>query len=105
MTGAELMGVVLFGIAVFGTIFGVFKFLDGKFGALREKLDGVDKDLSEHKVHAAENFATKAGMHEQTNQIMRAIETVGSRLDSGLAGLSDRLDRLYENPPRRTPTR
>ena len=102
MTGAELMGFVLFGITVFGTIFGVFKFLDGKFGALREKLDQVDKDLSDHKVHSAENFATKAGMHEQTNQIMRAIETVGNRLDSGLSGLSDRLDRLYENSPRRT---
>lgn len=96
------MGVVLFGITVFGTIFGVFKFFDGKFVALHKRADEGEKALAAHKLHIAETYVTKAGMQEQTSQIMKAIEGVGNRFDSGIAGLTDRLDRLYESPPRRT---
>lgn len=38
---------------------------------------------------------TKAGMQEQTAQIMSAIEGVGSRIDS----LGEQLDRFYEAWP------
>jgi hypothetical protein len=101
MTGAEIMAVVGFGMAVFGTLFGIWKYLDGKLVAQRRDNEKVVSDLAAHKLHVAETYVTKAGMHEQTSQIMKAIEGVGNRID----GLNERLDRLYENQPRRTTTR
>ncbi|MBX4941189.1 hypothetical protein [Rhizobium binae] len=98
MTGAEIMAVVGFGMAVFGTLFGIWKYLDGKLVAQRHDTERVASDLSAHKLHVAEAYVTKAGMQEQTSAIMRAIEGVGNRID----GLNERLDRLYENQPRRT---
>ncbi len=96
------MAVVGFGMAVFGTLFGIWRYLDGKLTAGRKETEAVAKELAEHKLHTAETYVTKTGMHEQTSQIMKAIEGVGNRIDGGLAGLTDRLDRLYENQPRRT---
>lgn len=60
----------------------------------------VRDDLAAHKLHVAETYTTKAGMQEQTSQIMRAIESVGSRID----GVHERLDRAFEasKPARRT---
>lgn len=101
MTGAEIMAVVGFFLAVFGTLFGIWRYLDGKLTSARKDTEKVASDLSAHKLHTAETYVTKAGMQEQTGQIMRAIEGVGNRID----GLNDRLDRLYENQPRRSTTR
>ncbi|WP_189635729.1 DUF2513 domain-containing protein [Rhizobium grahamii] len=56
------------------------------------KADKAASDLAAHKLHAAETFVTKAGMQEQTAQIMRAIEGVGNRIDS----VHERLDRAFE---------
>jgi hypothetical protein len=53
------------------------------------------EELAAHKLHAAEVFATKAGMQEQTAQLLRAIEGVGNRID----GLHERLDRAFETRP------
>ena len=98
MTGPEIMAVVGFIVMLFGVIFGVWKYLDGKLTSARKETDGVARDLAAHKLHAAETFATKAGMQEQTTQIMRAIEGVGNRID----GVHERLDRMYEaRPPAR----
>jgi hypothetical protein len=41
-------------------------------------------------LRAAETSATKAGMQEQTSQIMRAIESVAHRID----GLTERIDNI-----------
>ena len=102
MTAGELMAVVAFGLTFFGTLFGVWKYLDGKLTAQRRETDAVARDLAAHKLHAAETFATKAGMAEQTAQLLRAIEGVGNRID----GVHERLDRLYEaQPPARRTAR
>ncbi|MDW9500279.1 hypothetical protein CN198_19020 [Sinorhizobium meliloti] len=85
MTGAEIMYAVGFFVGLFGAIFGVWKYVDGKIGAVRD-------ELAAHKLHVAESYVTKAGMQEQTAQIMRAIEGVGSRIDA----ISERLDRVFE---------
>jgi hypothetical protein len=85
MTGAEIMYAVGFFVGVFGAIFGVWKFVDGKIGAVRD-------ELSAHRLHVAESYVTKAGMQEQTAQIMRAIEGVGNRIDA----FGERLDRVFE---------
>lgn len=57
----------------------------GQIGKVRD-------DLAAHKLHVAETYTTKAGMAEQTAQIMRAIEGIGNRID----GLTERLDRSFE---------
>ncbi|MBX5010906.1 hypothetical protein HJB67_13170 [Rhizobium lentis] len=98
MTGPEIMAAVGFGMAVFGTIFAIWKYLDSKLMIQRRDTEKVSADLAAHKLHVAESYVTKAGMQEQTSQIMKAIEGVGNRID----GLNERLDRLYENQPRRT---
>lgn len=85
MTGAEIMYAVGFFVGVFGAVFGVWKFFDSKIGAVRD-------ELAAHKLHVAESYVTKAGMQEQTAQIMRAIEGVGNRIDA----FGERLDRVFE---------
>nr|WP_314094224.1 hypothetical protein [uncultured Shinella sp.] len=92
MTGPEIMAVVGFIVMLFGAIFGVWKYLDGKLTSARKETETVSRDLAAHKLHAAETFATKQGMQEQTSQMLRAIEGVASRID----GISERLDRVFE---------
>lgn len=92
MTPAEIMGAVGFVLLLFGYAFGVWKYVDGKIGQVRD-------DLAAQKLHAAETFATKAGMQEQTNALLRAIESLGSRID----GIAERIDNIIlQRPTRRS---
>nr|WP_280518847.1 hypothetical protein [Shinella curvata] len=93
------MAVVGFIVMLFGAIFGVWKYLDGKLTSARQETDTVARDLAAHKLHAAETFATKQGMQEQTGQMLRAIEGVASRID----GISERLDNILLQRPARSP--
>lgn len=112
MSGPEIMAVVGFFVMLSGTLWGIWWRIEGKVKEAKDSavatasaaqaLAALARDeLASHKLHAAETFATKAGMQEQTAQIMRAIESVGNRLD----GVHERLDRLYESPPSRRATR
>lgn len=96
MTGAELMTVVLFGVGLLGAIFGAF----WKMWALIQDAGGkgekASTDLAEFKLRVAETYVTRAGMQEQTSQIMRAIESVAHRID----GLTERIDNIMAS---RTP--
>lgn len=38
-------------------------------------------ELSAHKLHVAETYTTKQSLAEQTQQIMRAIESLGDKID------------------------
>jgi cobalamin biosynthesis protein CbiD len=103
MTGPEIMGVVGFIVMLFGFLFGLWKYVEGHIktvhsecGAKAEAATALAaltrQELSDYKLRAAETFATKAGMQEQTSQIMRAIESVANRID----GLTERMDRVFE---------
>lgn len=98
MTGPEIMAVVGFFVMLAGAGWRVWARVEAKVKVAEDKADKNTADLAQHKLHTAETYVTKAGMHEQTSAIMKAIEGVGNRID----GLNDRLDRLYENQPRRT---
>lgn len=92
MTGDNWLSYIgpLVGLA--GLILTIWWKVEGKISAQGDKADKAIADLAAHKVHAAETFATKAGLQEQTAQLLRAIEGVGSRID----GVHERLDRVFE---------
>ncbi|WP_425963834.1 hypothetical protein [Rhizobium nepotum] len=107
MTGAEIMGAVGFFVMLFGFFFGLWKYVDAKINAAKIEASGAAsaahamaslarEELSLHKLHVAEVYATKAGMQEQTAQLLRAIEGIGNRIES----MNERLDRAFENQPR-----
>lgn len=90
MTGAEIMAVVAFIVTLFGALTGIFWRMWGLIHDAGAKGEQAQKDLAEYKLRAAETFATKTGMQEQTSQIMRAIESVANRID----GLTERIDNI-----------
>ncbi|MBB6299890.1 hypothetical protein [Rhizobium leucaenae] len=92
MSGADLIAAVGPMVPVIGLILTIWWRVEGKIDAARDKAEKAEADLAAHKLHAAETFATKAGMQEQTAQLLRAIEGVGNRID----GLHERLDRAFE---------
>lgn len=47
-------------------------------------------DLAAHKLHVAEAYATKAGLSEQTTQIMKAFASLGAKIDR----TNERLDNM-----------
>lgn len=109
MTGAEIMAVAGFFILLFGFIFGLWKYVDAKLMGVKQDAAIVAssaqataslarEELSAHRLHVAEHYVTKAGMQEQTAQIMKAIDSFGERLDVGLSGVNQRLDRVFEQP-------
>lgn len=61
---------------------------------LEQDLGDMKEAHADFRTHIAETYVTKAGMQEQTGQLLRAIESIGKRID----GLNDRLDRLYDSP-------
>ncbi|QXC49519.1 hypothetical protein KHC17_16780 [Agrobacterium salinitolerans] len=107
MTGAEIMAVVGFFVMLFGFFFGLWKYIDAKIGVAKAEASSAAsaagamaslarEELARHKTHVAETYATKAGMQEQTTQLLRAIEGIGNRIES----MNERLDRAFENQPR-----
>lgn len=56
----------------------------------------VKEDLSEHKLHVSETYATKAGLSEQMVSVTKAITDMSERIDKRLDTMTDRLDRVIE---------
>lgn len=52
----------------------------------------VRDELAAHRLHVAEKYVTKAGLSEQTAQIMQAINGVSGKLDH----LNERIDGLMQ---------
>jgi hypothetical protein len=64
-------------------------------------LSDVRGELAAHKLHTAETYVTKAGMSEQTAAIMKAIDSVGEKIDR----TNERLDRVFEHQQPARPRR
>ncbi len=103
MTPEEIMKAVMFFLTVAGFGWGIWWKIDGRvekvekaasdrIKAVEERAGKVAEEIAAHRLHTSEVYATKAGMQEQTAQIMRAIEGVGNRID----GVHERLDRVFE---------
>lgn len=91
VTGAEIMGVVGFIIMLIGAISGMWWRVEGKVKVAEDKADLALHRLSEHKIHAAETFVSKAGLREAVSPIMDAIHDVKGAVDN----LRGRIDGLY----------
>lgn len=105
--GAIAAAIVFF-LTVSGAMWGIWWRIEGKVDAARKDAVSMantaqaaalfaQAQLADYKTHVAEHYATKAGMQEQTAQLLRAIEGVGNRID----GLHERLDRAFETKPTR----
>jgi len=55
----------------------------------------AQSQLSEHKLHVAETYITKAGLRETTEQVIAAVHAV----KADVHGLNERIDRIIENHP------
>lgn len=75
-----------------GALFGFVVALGGVWWKWQGAIGRVDRDLQDYKLHVSETFATKAGVQDQTIQLLKAIESVGKRIDS----MNERLDRAFE---------
>lgn len=90
-------------LALFGAGFGLWKYFEGKIERTRSdanlateaaklEISTVRAELSEHRIEVAQLYVTKAGLSEQTAQIMAAINGVSGKLDH----LNERIDGLYK---------
>lgn len=98
MTGPEIMAVVGFFVMIVGAGWRVWSRVEDKVKVAEGKADDASRDLAAHRLHVAETYVTKAGMSEQTAQIMKAIDSVGAKIDR----TNERLDSLMQ-PRTRTP--
>lgn len=82
-------------LAMAGLAVGAFWRVWALIAEARAVGEQAQKDLAAFRTHAAENFATKDGMQRQTDSLLRAIESVGNRID----GLNERLDNILMHRP------
>lgn len=106
MTGAEIIPFVGVILALFGAMFGVWKYVDAKITAARKdaeiKADSAAElarlthgELAAHKLHIAENYVSKQGLKETRDEILKAV----GGLRDDFRHLTSRLDSLHERKP------
>ncbi|TGV15843.1 hypothetical protein EN816_00910 [Mesorhizobium sp. M8A.F.Ca.ET.173.01.1.1] len=91
---------IYFALAIAGAVGAVYWRFSAVITDVRDDVSTVRSQLADHKLHTAETYVTKAGMQEQTSAIMKAIDSVGDKIDR----TNERLDRVFEHqqPPRPT---
>ena len=71
----------LIATGVFGIIGWVLKLVFQMMGEQRKDLNSLSKRLSDHKIHAAEKFATKSDVDKGFDRVMRKLENIDDKLD------------------------
>jgi hypothetical protein len=106
------MAVIGFFVMLMGAISGVWWRIEGRVDrakdeAVRKAADAareaasVRADLAAHRLHVAEQYVSKQGLRETTDQIMEAIHGVKTAVDH----MTARVDRIVENQVKRPTTR
>lgn len=109
-TALNLPTLFTIGTAVIGVVIWLVR-LEGRVGSGSKDLSDAEKridathaltvltqnQLADYKTHVAEHYVTKQGMNEQTDRLMKAVNDVGSRVES----IGSRIDHFYANPPTR----
>ncbi|WFU89003.1 hypothetical protein QA644_08160 [Rhizobium sp. CC1099] len=93
MTPEEIMKAVLFFLTVAGAGWGIWWRIDNKVAESRKETERVAEALAGHKLYVAENYVSKQGLRETTDQIMEAISGVKAAVDN----MTLRVDRIVEN--------
>jgi len=75
-------------VSIAGAVGGVWWRLQNQVSTNRAL---ADQRLYEFKIHIAETYVTKAGMTEQTDRLMRAIEGLGEKIDR----TNERIDQAF----------
>lgn len=108
---AGIYGAIILFITISGALWAVWWRIEGKVKEVRDDCDKkadaavnlaatARSELSAFQLEAAKTFATKAGMQEQTAQLLRAIESIGGRIDH----IGERIDNIIlqqQKPPTR----
>jgi nitrogen fixation-related uncharacterized protein len=95
MTVVFQIGGFLVGLG--GFAWAILTYVSGQFRLRDDAIRASERSLDAHKLEVAQTYVTKAGMQEQTLQIMKAIDSVGSKIDH----LNGRIDGLMQ--PKTTP--
>lgn len=67
-----------------GFAWGVVTWVSAQFAARDAAISRTEKTLSDHKLHAAETFATRAGVTESLDRVFAAVDRLTSRFDEFL---------------------
>lgn len=98
MTPAEIMAAVGFFVMLFGSIVGGYRYIETKLRFVFDRADKTDRDFAAYKTHVAETYVSKQGLRETRDEIMGAITGVQNAMER----MTERVDRIIENQPRRT---
>lgn len=99
MTGTTItFELVLFGIAVFGAISGLWWRVEQRIDGAKARAQTVADDFAKYQTHVAEHYVSKSGLREVRDEIMGALDKVGGNLDR----INDRIDRVSDKPVPRT---
>lgn len=101
--GLTVVGLMIAGFwRMWGLIKGVRDEAALRAEAAHAVANATREELHAHKLAVAENYVSKAGLREVTEQIMKAIGGLGDQI----TGMNGRIDRMLERPapvsPRRT---
>jgi len=106
MTTVITTELVLFGLAVFAAISGLWWRVETKIAAAQEqaglkgmmahtKAEIIATDFARYQTHAAETYVSKQGMREVRDEIMNAL----NGMSGNLGRINDRIDRFVDVRP------
>lgn len=71
----------LIAAGVFGVIGWVLKLIFSIMGEHRQDHTDLSRRLSDHKIHAAETFATKTDVRDGFDRVMSKLDNIDEKLD------------------------
>ena len=103
MSGEEIMTAVGFFVGLISSMFGLYKYIEGKirfvftisdekFSKADDRAAALEKDLAAHRLHTAETYVSKQGLRETKEEIMAAITGVHQAVEN----MTQRVDRIVE---------
>lgn len=67
-----------------GFAWGIVTWVVAQFASRDAAIDQANKALTDHKLHAAETFATRTGVTESLDRVFAAVDRLTSRFDEFL---------------------
>lgn len=91
MSGGEIMGVVLFILAIIAAVAAFWWRVEGKVKIAEDKAETALGKVADLRLHVAETYITKAGLRDVKDEIMEALHGVKGSIDH----LGGRIDTMY----------